>query len=322
MHKEEGFFMSNILFPAGLSINFSDLNIEMVQYYSKKWDLVHTQMSKGVFKAKMTVAHTPRIQLATNAYTTGLMTKGDFPKGTIVLNCHMDNNTPYTFQNTPILPNEIIVMTKGDEIDRISSGPFTTHNITIDEQLFYEAFYTFFGETPYYSLKLKRFYIKEDMISVFHQTINNWISYLTDTLPKLDIKPIYNKIEYEILSQLFTCLAFPSSKKDKKKFPIETVRDFLHKNMHQDIDITLITQEFNISESQLHNLFKSNYGISPKKYLQILRLNAARKALQIADPRQDTVSDIALKFNFLTMSYFSKEYKEMFGQTPSQTLKK
>ena len=151
--------MPNIIFPAGYTIDYSDLSMEMVQHYSKKWNLVHTQMEKGVFQAKITVAHTPRIQLAANSYSTGLMTKGDFPKGCIVLNSHIPNNTPYNFQNKPILPHEIIVMTKGDEIDRVSSGPFDTHSITIEEKLFYEAFYTFFGETPYLSLKIKRFHL-------------------------------------------------------------------------------------------------------------------------------------------------------------------
>ena len=50
------------------------------------------------------------------------------------------------------------------------------------------------------------------------------------------------------------------------------IRDILHDNIDQSIDIPLLTQELDISESHLHALFKKEYGITPKKYLQSLRL--------------------------------------------------
>jgi AraC family ethanolamine operon transcriptional activator len=314
--------VSNIIFPAGLTIDYSDLSMEMVQHYSKKWNLEHTQIGKGVFRGKITVVHTPRIQLAANSYTTGLLTRGDIPKGCILLHSYIQNDIQYTVQNKSILPNELVVMTERDKVDRMSSGPFGTHSITIEKQLFHKAFYAFFEELPYQSLKTERFYIKENMISNFHQTVSSWIDYLINTLPELDTTPEYEKIEYEILSELFSCIAFTSLKKDRKKFHIDMVRDFLHQNIYEDIDLTMITEKFNISESQLHNAFKSNYGISPKKYLQMLRLNAVRKELLLADPKHDTVSEIAMKYNFLSMNHFSDEYKKIFGQTPSQTLGK
>jgi len=248
------------------------------------------------------------------------MTKGSFPKGCIVLNSYFSSSGTYTVQNRSILPNEIYVLTKGDKVDRVTTGSFTGNIITIEEQLFYEAFSNFFGETPDISLKMKRFYLKDDMIAVFHETVSVWIDYLINILPKLDTKPEYEKIEHEILSQLFNCITFMSLKDNRKKFPIHTVRDFLHKNISNDINLTMLSRTLNISESQLHNAFKSNYGISPKKYLQMLRLNAVRKELQLADPKQHTISEIAMKYNFIHMNHFSAEYKKTFGENPSQTL--
>jgi AraC-like DNA-binding protein len=312
--------MPNIIFPTGFTIDFSHLSMEMMQFYSEKWNLEHKQMGKGLFEGKLRAVHTPRIQLALNHSSTGLLSRGDFPKGSIVLNSYFSCHGIYSFQNKPILPNEIIALTKGDEVDRVSSGQFSGHIVTIEEQLFYKAFYSFFGETPNLSLKMKRFYIKKDMITVFHQTISLWIDYLMNTLPTLDIKPEYEKIESKILSQLFSCISFSSLKKERKKFSVKAVRDILEQNIEQNIDLQTIMQDLSISESQLHNAFKSNYGISPKKYHQMLRLNAVRNELLNTRPKYNTVSEIAMKYNFFNMNKFSAMYKKVFAETPSQTL--
>lgn len=314
--------MSNIIFPAGFIIDYSDLNMEMMQKYSKKWNLEHAQIEKGLFEANLKAVHTPRIQLARVHYSHGIITRGDFPKGCIVLNSYFSSNGTYNVENRSILPNELIVLSKDDKIDRVTTGHFSGNIITIEEKLFYEAFSTFFGETPDNSLKMKRFYIKDDMIDTFQKTISFWIDYLINIFPNLNIKPEYEKIEYEILSQLFNCITFTSLKDNRKKFQIHTVRDFLHENISNEINLDMISRAFNISESQLHNAFKSTYGISPKKYLQMLRINAVRKELLHADLNQNTISEIALKYSFIHMNNFTAEYKKIFGQTPSQTLGK
>jgi hypothetical protein len=60
--------VSNIIFPANYLIDLSDLNIEMMQFYSRQWSMEHSIMEKGLFKGSISVVHTPRIQLASAFY--------------------------------------------------------------------------------------------------------------------------------------------------------------------------------------------------------------------------------------------------------------
>ena len=311
--------MSNIIFPADYIIDLSDLNIEMMQYYSKQWNMEHTIMEKGLFKGSINVVQTPRIQLASAYYSQSIMTKGDFPDGCIVL-AYPKNDVIYNFQNRTVKSNEIIVMSKGDEIDVLTSGEVNMQTIVIEEQLFNQYFYNFFGSTPSTILKDKRFSIKPDMISILEKIVDFWSAYLTNEFPKQTIQPTYNRIESEILQQLFSCLMFTPTTKKRKKFNTKSVRDLLHSNIEQFIDIPDIAKELNISESQLHCVFKKDYGMTPKKYLQNLRLNAIKRELLLADPHAVNISNIAQKYNFFHMSHFSLEYKKLFGQTPSETL--
>lgn len=311
--------MSNIMFPAGFIIDYHDLNIEQMQFYSKMWNLEHTKMEKGHFKGSISVIHTPRIQLATAYYSQRMMSKGGFPDGCVVL-FYSSSTTVYNFQNRLIKPYEIIVLTKGDEIDALISSAIDIHTIVIEEQLFYKEFYDFFGDIPQSFQQDKRLIMKHSMVSHFNSTISLWMNYLTNELPKLTLTPDYSKMESTILQELFSCLLFAAPVQRRKKFDTKEVRDILHEKITHDIDISKLTRELNISVSQLHHVFKKEYGITPKKYFLNLRLNAVRKELLLADANVITVGDIALEYNFYHMGHFSAEYKKLFGHTPSQTL--
>ena len=110
--------------------------------------------------------------------------------------------------------------------------------------------------------------------------------------------------------------------KKRKKFQIKTVRDLLHENIDKPVDMAMITNKVNIRRSQLYNAFQKEYGITPKKYLQQLRLNAIKKELLLSDPNSVTVSGIAKKYHFRQMGHFAAGYKQLFGETPSQTLRR
>ncbi len=314
-----GVFVSNFIFPSGMIIDLPNLDLEMMQHYSKQWNLEHSKMEKGSFIGNIKAVHTPRIQLASAYYSKSFMSRGDFPKGCIVL-IYSPNDVMYSFQNQSILGNEIIVLKSGDVIDILTSGQINVRTIVIEEKLFYQTFYNFFDDTPHEKVDKKRFSIKADMVSVFHQTVHSWSTYLVNDYPALKIKPDYEKIEHEILHQLFNCIQISSSNKKRKKFQTKTVRDLFHENLEKHLDILTISKELNISERQLYYTFKNDYGITPKQYFQYLRFNAIKKELLFGHPHVNTVSGIAKKYNIFHMGHFTAEYKKLFGETPFQTL--
>lgn len=312
--------MSNIIFPANYSIDLFDLNMEMMQYYSKEWNLEHLEMSKGQFRGYISAIHTPRIQLGHAYYSKRVMCKGDFPDGCIVL-MFAPNNVRYNFQNRVIDSNEIVLLTNGDEIDILTDGEIEAHTIVIEEQLFFQTFYDYFGDTPDRMIKDKRFFIKPDMLSIFYKTVYSWKTYLTKEYPIFNEKPSYDKIEPEILHQLFSCIISNNLATKRRKFQAKKIRDILHEYIEQDISISDVATQLSIGESQLHNLFKKEYGLTPKRYLLNLRFNAVKNDLQSSHPHLSTVKDLAQMYHFHHMGHFTMEYQKIFAQKPSQTLR-
>jgi len=71
----------------------------------------------------------------------------------------------------------------------------------------------------------------------------------------------------------------------------------------------------------LDEAFKSCLGMTPKRFILGTRLNNVRRHLR--HPRDDTtVSDVATHFGFFHFGHFSGQYRRLFGEAPSQTLRR
>ncbi|UFH48313.1 helix-turn-helix domain-containing protein [Pseudomonas sp. KNUC1026] len=73
------------------------------------------------------------------------------------------------------------------------------------------------------------------------------------------------------------------------------------------------------SRRKLQYCFQQTLGINPVAYLRVLRLNAVHRALRRSEAGR--VQDIALQWGFEHLSRFATDYRQLFGQLPSHTLK-
>lgn len=73
-----------------------------------------------------------------------------------------------------------------------------------------------------------------------------------------------------------------------------------------------------VPERTLHHAFQDSFGMAPKAYLRALRLNAAHRRLRRG---LGTVTEAATDLGLFHFGRFATEYRAMFGETPSTTLR-
>ncbi|HMN43347.1 MAG TPA: helix-turn-helix domain-containing protein [Povalibacter sp.] len=74
-----------------------------------------------------------------------------------------------------------------------------------------------------------------------------------------------------------------------------------------------------ISERTLRNVFHETFGMSPHRYLTLVRLNRARMAIRSAQPGE-TLGRICTDLGFWDFGQFARQYRQVFGLLPSQAL--
>jgi AraC family ethanolamine operon transcriptional activator len=76
-----------------------------------------------------------------------------------------------------------------------------------------------------------------------------------------------------------------------------------------------------VSERTLRDAFQHYFGLAPLRYLNRRTLHQVRSALKAADPSAATVTSIATKFGVWELGRFARDYRVLFGELPSQTLR-
>jgi AraC-like DNA-binding protein len=91
---------------------------------------------------------------------------------------------------------------------------------------------------------------------------------------------------------------------------------------NEPLHISALCRALAVSERTLRKAFREAHGAPPCRYLRMLRLSRARRALLSADGKFATVTEIATSYGFVELGRFSVEYRKAFGESPSQTLQR
>ena len=88
------------------------------------------------------------------------------------------------------------------------------------------------------------------------------------------------------------------------------------------VRIARLCSALRVSPSSLESAFKSITGVTPHTFFLRRRLTQARSVLLRGEPAERKVTEVATELGFTELGRFAVRYREMFGETPSETLKR
>ena len=96
---------------------------------------------------------------------------------------------------------------------------------------------------------------------------------------------------------------------------IENIKSYTEDTLAYDINISQLASSMHYNEKYLGRIFKKETGKSFKEYVNIRR---ARYAAQMLLESNDSITDIASKSGFNSVSYFNRVFKRIYSLSPTE----
>ncbi len=85
---------------------------------------------------------------------------------------------------------------------------------------------------------------------------------------------------------------------------------------NSELSVDTLAGKLGLERSQFYRKIKSLTNMSPVELMKNMRLKRAKHMLQSTDI---SISEVAYATGFSTPAYFTRCYREAFGETPSET---
>ncbi len=103
---------------------------------------------------------------------------------------------------------------------------------------------------------------------------------------------------------------------------VRKAKDYVLEHPYEAVTMADLCTVLSVSRRTLHTCFLEATGVTPLNYLRAVRLNHVRRELRSNGSGDKKVQDIAGKWGFWHMGHFSTDYKNLFGESPKETLRK
>jgi AraC-like DNA-binding protein len=152
--------------------------------------------------------------------------------------------------------------------------------------------------------------------------------HLADTRPKIIAdQGFMRSLEQELTYALSDCLTrggschAPATRRRHAEIMIR-LEDALTAQIGEQPSMSELCTKIGVPERTLRAFCEEALGMSPGQYLRLCRLNMVHSALLRADPGTARVAEIAQRYQFSELGRFAATYRAVFGETPSNTLRR
>ena len=104
-------------------------------------------------------------------------------------------------------------------------------------------------------------------------------------------------------------------------FQLDAAEQYMRANAHLPLSLGDVCQAAGVNARTLQHSFRRKRGCTPMEFLRNVRMEQVRRGL--LQPLDETsVSSVASRWGFLHFGRFSGEYRQAFGELPSETLRR
>ncbi len=203
----------------------------------------------------------------------------------------------YTYEGKDYLsdPNHVIILPKGRtySLRGVESGMFPVINFFCTEALYDNEFHSFYVDNP---RSLINDFVQLQHLLLFNDSVSHVKSMIL----------LYEMFSYLIKNDI-TSVGYRA---------ISPAIQYLEDHVSDPLlSVEGLAERVGLSVAYFRNLFVSIYGVSPRKYIQEIRINKAKMLLRSS---MLSVSEISRACGFASVNHFCRSFKNSVGCTASE----
>lgn len=310
--------------PIIITRSFSDLH--EFESSEVKWNLPLQKISIGNFHGSVNSVNLKDVLMAEGRFSGTLLQNGFTPEGYTTFALPAIDSSGFWWHYRKVNPENLLVFPDSRKLKAISYDGFHVYTLSIQDD-FLNCLIEKFEFTGIQE-KLKG---REKVIPIGKRYVYMLNSLLQTISLRSHLdqgkdfpKKLVKQLQYGI-TEMFLKLVHQSE--ESSNIPIQRERDrtvlkaieYILAQDLQTLSIEEITVRTGIKKRSLEYAFKEYVNVGPKSFIKALRLNDFRQALM---KEGKPITDTAYQHGFSHLGQLSRDYKLLFGELPSETLKK
>ena len=292
------------------------------------WSQDYTQLSKGTFSGALNSVTYKGVQIFRETMNRAVDQSALAPADSYVIGLPTIIDGDATWGLLPVRENSLITLNKNAELIFRTSNLSEITVAVISAQRLEE----YAAQVEWIDLKNVMGNVRPvEVISPEISTrllisLSDGLRYMSEIQDGADIQQMWRHFEDDLM---ITCLqalvqanASTSQHYDHRihRYIVNRVRDLTLSSSGYPLTIEELCVTLHISRRTLNHAFIRVLGITPVAYMRNVRLHRIRAELQSAPHQVRYIASVAAKWGFWHMSLFSRYYRELFGETPIETL--
>lgn len=283
------------------------------------------QLDKGVFGYNMTLIDFDVAQFLQVKSNSAIQAIGEKSPGFVEFACLLNNPpTPHVAHYQKITTKHLFAFDSQREVNSLMPARAEMALVRIRKDCLADCLEAM--ERP----DINEHFLRQNQVFLPYtlSPIQNYLRQLfglvTTQSPMLTMPKLRHLVLEDFLPLLISSIVTSTRQETSPSFRAQLVheaREYMMNNLGRPITLKNLCQVLHAGSRTISYGFQDIFGISPMAYLKIMRLHSVRQVLKKAVPETTKIIDVAHQYGFWSAGHFTRDYKMLFGELPSITLK-
>lgn len=290
------------------------------------WQANYQQLGAGQFESRFELYVSEHLHVTDQHCNREMVASGVPPAGQIALFMLLNEGDRGIFNGKALQDNEVFIMRNRSEGTLKTPAHLRMINLQVSETRLRQALMSMADcELDHYIPNTHRMTLPRHTIRCLAELSSHVLGHTRESSPMQAPDIRQYEAEELLISTLVTGLTAPLKTygtvgRKQRKNAVLLAREYIETHLDRPIGLETLARKTGVSTRTLESAFREVYDTTPLRYIKLRRLHRVRRHLLQIDDRKFTVAEIAKKCGFSHMSYFSRDYKALFAEYPSDTL--